>query len=350
MSVALLLATTGASGQQAPPFAPNGVFPLLETYLEALRQQAAIPAMSAAVVLDGVVVWERGFGFQNVASRLRATPDTPYVVGDLSGTLAAVLLLQCVEDRRLELDEPLGRYVPAPEPQVTLRQLLSHTSAEGPAESFLYSPERYAQLTSVMEWCAPQPYRKSVAHRILNRLAMKDSVPGVEAWDVSAVQPDGLFTAADVERYRRILDRVAVPYSVSRGRADRTELPEMPLTAAGGLVSTVRDLARLDAALDSTVLLRQETRDLAWQPATNRRGALVPMGLGWFVQSHRSARIVWHFGVVPNAYSSLIVKVPDRNLTFILLANSDGLSSPFQLSSGDVNRSLFATLFLRLVT
>ena len=65
-------------------------------------------------------VWEKGFGFQNVATRERATPDTPYLVGDMSGTLAAVLLLQCVEQRRLGLDDPFERTVcrrPNPTPR-----------------------------------------------------------------------------------------------------------------------------------------------------------------------------------------------------------------------------------------
>jgi len=74
------------------------------------------------------------------------------------------------------------------------------------------------------------------------------------------------------------------------------------------------------------------------------------MGLGWFVQSHRGQRVVWHFGSVVNAYSSLLLKLPDQKITFILLANSDGLSATFQLPAGNVTKSLFATLFLRLVT
>ena len=144
---------------------------------------------------------------------------------------------------------------------------------------------------------------------------------------------------------------MAVPYKVdSRGRAERTELPPMPMSASGGLVTTVRDLARFDATLDSAVILRQETLDMAWNPLITPSGFVSPMGLGWFVQSHRGERVVWHFGMIANAYSSLVVKLPDRKLTFILLANSDGLSAPFQLSSGNVTRSLFATLFLRLVT
>ena len=59
---------------------------------------------------------------------------------------------------------------------------------------------------------------------------------------------------------------------------------------------------------------------------------------------------MWTFGVVPNAYSSLIIKLPERNLTLILLANSDRLNSPFMLQQGDLTRSLFAQLFLKLVT
>ena len=113
-----------------------------ESYLESLRTQAGIPGMSAALVQDGQIIWERGFGFQNLEARVRATPDTPYPVADLSQTLASVLVLQCIEERRMSIDEPIRRYSGSvPEPAATLRQVLSHTSA-GAGESFHYDPER----------------------------------------------------------------------------------------------------------------------------------------------------------------------------------------------------------------
>lgn len=351
LAALLLLAVSAASGQQQPSlFTPSGTLPVLESYLEALRQQSGIPGMSAAVLRDGVIVWEKGYGYQNVAARLRATPDTPYLVGDMSGTLAAILLLQCVEQRRIALDEPFRRYgLDAPDGEATLRQILSHAPADAAKAPFLYSPERYAQLTPLMEWCAPQPYRKSVAHRILNRLAMKDSVPGTDLQDPLLPLPEDLFDPEDLAQYQQVLLRLAVPYKVDgKGRAERNDLPGVPIDAAGGLVSTVRDLARLDAALDAGVLLADETLAAAWSPVVEPGGVPSPMGLGWFVQFFKGERIVWHFGYVQNGYSSLIVKVPARNLTFILLANGDGLSAPFQLQSGDLTRSLFATLFLRL--
>src|SRR5688500_14874902 len=163
-ALAGLLWSAPIAGQQ-PIFTPFGIIPILDPYLESLRQQTGVPGLSAALVRDGNVLWEKGYGFQNVASRVRATPDTPYLVGETSGALAAVLLLQCVEGRHLELDRPLGQYnVDVPDGNSTLRQVLSHTNTDPEAEPFFYNPDRYAQLAGVMERCAPQPYRKSVAH------------------------------------------------------------------------------------------------------------------------------------------------------------------------------------------
>lgn len=353
-AVLVLIASSALwAQQQRIIFTPNGVLPVLEAYLEPLRLQAGIPGMSAAVIKDGVIIWERGYGFQDVNGRIRATPDTPYMLGDASATLAAVLVLQCVEQRRMDLDRPLEEYgIEIPDRAFTLRQLLSHTSPN-PEEPFTFSPGRFAQLTAVMEWCAPQPYRKSVSHRILNRLAMRDSVPGTDLRNPQLLLPEGMFEAGELQRYRSVLDRMALPYKIdSRGRPERMDVPVEGISAIGGLVTTVRDLARLDGALDSRLLLLDETLATAWQPVPSKNATLpqMPTGLGWFVQSYRGQRVVWHFGQITNAYSSLIVKLPDNNLTFVLLANSDRLSSPFQLQTGDVGRSLFASLFLKLVT
>jgi CubicO group peptidase (beta-lactamase class C family) len=321
-----------------------------ESYLDLLRQQVGIPAISGVLIEDGVVVWERGLGFANVESRIRATPDTPYPTADLTQTLASVLLLQCVEQRHLSLDAPLRTYgVSSADATSTLRQVLSHTSPAVSGTGFRYDPERFAQLTTVMEHCAPQSFRKSVAHRLLEFLAMMDSVPGRDLQN-SSVVPEGLFTTSDLERYARVLERVAVPYKVdSRRRPSRTDVPIDTLNAATGLVSTVRDLARFDEALDSHDLLLEETLTTAWSQTQLPDHSPAPTGLGWFVQTYKGTKIVWHFGAIPNAYSALMVKVPSRRATMILLANSDGLAVPFQLENGDVTRSLFAAVFLRML-
>ena len=74
-------------------------------------------------------------------SRIRATPDTPYPVADISETVAAVLVLQCAEQRRLVIDEAIDRLGGSlSEENATVRQVLNHTSAGTPANRSVSTP------------------------------------------------------------------------------------------------------------------------------------------------------------------------------------------------------------------
>jgi len=179
---------------------------------------------------------------------------------------------------------------------------------------------------------------------LLDRLAMQDSVPGPDA--AGAIE---LFERPSRDRYAAVLARLAAPYAVdARGRVSRSAHPATRLGPAGGLVSTVRDLARFDVALRQGVLLRPETLAAAWQGHVDGTGRPLPHGLGWFVQVRNGEPIVWQFGVATGASSSLVVTAPRRQLTLILLANSDGLVAPFPLAAGDLTASPFGRLFLGL--
>jgi CubicO group peptidase (beta-lactamase class C family) len=347
LSGGVVLAVSLASGVAAQSTSPLGTSPF-ESYLELLRQQAGIPAISAAIVQNGEIVWERGLGFQNVEARIRATPDTPYPIYGLTQSLAAALVLECAEQREVFLDDQASRYgVSLPEATATIRQVLNHTSAAPSGALFQFDPDRFGQLSRVVETCVPQPYRKTLAVQLLERLAMKDSVPGRDVQEEGVVAQT-LFALTVQQRYKDVLDRMALPYKIDKkGRSSRSDIPIESLTASTGIVSTVRDLARFDAALDSALLLHPETLTAAWTNAVGR-DRLLPTGLGWFVQKYNAETVVWQFGMMSGGYSSLILKIPSKHLTLILLANSDGLCSFFDLPTGDVTKSLFALLFLRL--
>ena len=338
--VALLALATLCPSAGAQSSLPISLF---ERYVESLRQQAGIPGMSAAIVQSGRLVWDKGFGYQDVDGQVAAAADTPYPILDLSQTLASTILLQqCLDLRYLELTDPVRRWNPQfPDGSTTVAQLLSHAAPSG---GFKYDPSRFAALTAAVEQCAGDRYPRVLAEEILERLGMRQSVPGADLSDGSSPNRQG-FSSNALDRYSSVLRRQALPYKVdSRGRPTRSEAPRGTLSASTGIVSTVRDLARFDAALDDDVLLTAGTRSRAWEPAGS-----MPTGLGWFVQRHNGERVVWHFGLARDAYSSLMVKVPSRGLTLILLANSDGLAGPpYNLSDGSLSSNLFASLFLRL--
>lgn len=320
-----------------------------EQYLEALTEQAGIPGLSAAIVEDQEIVWEHGFGFQDVEARIPATPDTPYQVAGMTQVFTAEMVLACVDAGRVHLDDPIGDYTTEiSDATATVQHVLTHTSDDTPGTDFDYDLERYVALGAVIEECGGSVYRVRLARFILNRLGMSDSVPGEDVVKAGAV-PSGAFDRRTINRYRNVLDHLARPYRVDRnGRASESHYPNDSIDASTGLISTVRDLARFDAALDLDLLVDSPTIDLAWTNPHTPSGRRLPHGMGWFVQTYHGQRVVWQFGMYQNASSSLILKLPDRHRTLILLANSDGLSAPFRLSSGDVTESLFAQLFLRL--
>lgn len=348
LALAIVLLVSLQQGTRAQsPGPPNLAMNLFEQYLEQLRRGSGIPGLSAAILQDGQTIWERGLGMRDVEAALPAQADTPYAVADLTQTFTAVMLLMCVEYGLVELDSPIGQWVPSTtDGTATLRQLLVHAAPAGAPSAFRYDPGRFASLGAPIESCGKQPYRKLLAQHVLDRLAMVDAVPGRDI----ATTPDDireLFGATSMERYASAISRLAAPYKVDkRGRASRSEFPATTgITASSGLIASVRDLAQYDAGLE--VLLTEETLSASW---TNARGpeTALPTGLGWFVQAYDGERLVWHFGLTSDAYSSLILKVPARRLTLILLANSDGLSAPFSLDKGDVTSSPFAKAFLRL--
>jgi CubicO group peptidase (beta-lactamase class C family) len=302
-----------------------------------------------AVLKNGLIDWERGFGQQDIERNILAAPDTPYSIGDLTQTISAVLLGMCAEQGQLDIDDPINRWVTDfPTPSATVRQVLAHASDNPSGGQFRYDEARYAALTSVVQSCSGKPFRVDMADAVLERLGMAVSVPGQDLGTPGNPFRD-LFEAPRLDRYQAVISRMAVPYRVDRGRAVRSDYQPRGLTTADGLVSTVRDLARFDAAMDDGALLTQENLAVAWSPA-NFDGTALPTGLGWFVQPYNGERIVWQFSHVSDAYSGLILKLPARNLTLIMLANSDGLSTGANLEQGDVTSSPFVKIFLRLFT
>ena len=333
---------------QGGPSALDQRLRLFARYLDGLRVQAGIPGLSAAVVVNRRIVWEQGFGYQDAEMRIAATPDTTYPVASLTKTFASTLLLQCVEAGRLDLDTPMRQYTSAvPDASATVRQVLSMTSDAPAGSVYRYDGDRYATLTSVVETCTGRPFRVALASQILDRLGMSDSVPGQDLADPPPALAS-LFASMTLERYRQALTRLAKPYRSVGRRYEPADYPPRGINAAAGLVATVRDLARYDAALDDHVLVGDQIQQLAWTPYSLRDGRRGPYGLGWFTQSIGGESMVWHYGLWPS-FSALIVKRPDRGATLILLANADGLNARFPMADGDLQVSPFARAFLSLL-
>lgn len=301
-------------------------------YVESLRVQAGIPGLAAAIVGVGDVQWRRTFGLADVERNIAVRTDTPFELDGVTQAVAASLALRCVGEGSLALTDHLDGG--------TVAELLSHTSPGSNGPVFSYRPERLDPLARAIAGCQHTSYDDAVG-MLLVRLAMIDAVPGIDTLAIDWPGPTR-------GRYTSALERLAKPYAVdSRGRATPSAYTARALTPASGLVASADDLAQFDLALKKG-LISSDLLAAAWTPPLDGSGQRLPHGLGWFVQSYNGERVVWQFGVSDNASSSLILTVPGRGLTLILLANSQGLSRPYPLAQGDVTVSPFARIFLSL--
>jgi len=314
---------TAASGRMA------GDLQEFERRCDLLRRAFAIPGMSIAVVQAQELMLARGFGIVDLAEGTPASADTPYPVASLTKTFAAAVIMRLVGAGKLDLDEAMATYDPdyrhwcetikdLPEARnyncaaerITVRHHLTHTAQGKPGTAYAYNGFLFARLSAVVDAVSPRGFKRVVEEDILETLGMHDTALGAGDPNKAAV-----------------IARMAKPYALNR---DWTLTPP--------------------AAIDRDQVYSPEAKRRVWTPMQSPTGERFPYGLGWFVwELPGRAPIPWHYGYYNDASSALLLKVPDRQLTLILLASSDRASSPFGLGSGDPARSPFVTGFLDAV-
>ena len=155
-----------------------------------------------------------------------------------------------------------------------------------------------------------------------------------------------IITEKHQQRFDTVSKILAQPYALDREfKTTKISYPQSFSTAAG-LISTVLDMAKYDIAIDQNKFLTKETQQLAFTPSVSTKGEQLPYGLGWFTQNYKGTKLIWHYGYW-TGNSSFILKVPERNITFIIMANSDNLSRPTDLGSGDALSSPVGMAFLK---
>jgi CubicO group peptidase (beta-lactamase class C family) len=155
-----------------------------------------------------------------------------------------------------------------------------------------------------------------------------------------------LITEKQQQRFDTVKKILAQPYALDREfKLTKISYPEGFSTSAG-LISTVLDMAKYDIAIDQNKFLTKETQQLAFTPAVSTKGESLPYGLGWFTTNYQGTKLLWHYGYW-TGNSSFILKVPEQNITFIIMANADNLSRPTDLGAGNALSSPVGMAFLK---
>jgi CubicO group peptidase (beta-lactamase class C family) len=304
-----------------------------ESTLERIRNELKIPGFSAAITKNRKIVWAKGFGFANKENSVKALPETVYHLASLTKPFAAVVLMQLIEENIITLETKISDFGIdlGTQEVIRVKHLLSHTSEGVPGTSYNYSGDRFATLDEIILSTTGKSFCKILDERIIHPLKLSLTAPFP-------------FSIMDCDHNTNVLEKMAQGYT-SNGQ--EKEPYRAYFGTSAGLVSNVLDMSNFSIALDNDVLLSLESKELMYTPTISNSGEELPYGLGWFIDNNEDVKIIWHYGYW-DAVSSLILKIPEKELSFVILANSDRLSSASTGigSDEDVNCSVVAQEFL----
>ena len=319
------MADDGSSISLSDQDAEHGKLAALEAGLSKVFETLRMAGMAAGVLRGRELLWFRGYGFADLAEGTPVTADTPFHLASLTKTFASTLLMQLVEQGKLDLDTPAAAFGIDIESRgtITVRHLFTHTSGGEPGEAYRYDGARFGQLDRVFEQITGRGFKANLEEIVIRPLGLKNTGAMGDALEIKLASPYELNSDGDL---------VPGGYPTFFG-------------SSAGLVASLSDYAEYLVALKESRFLRPETQALAFTPARTSEGRVLPYGLGWFVETVAGSRAIWHYGFW-NSISSLVVMVPEADLAFIALANSDALSSGFDLDDGFVLRSPAGAIFL----
>ncbi|RRN80231.1 serine hydrolase [Pseudoxanthomonas sp. SGD-10] len=338
----------------------------LGAWVEAARERFEVPGIAVAVVKDGQVVFEGGWGVRELGKPDPVDAHTLFAIASNTKAFTAASLAMLADEGKLSLEDRVVEHLPEfrmADPYVTaqmrVRDLLTHRSGLGLGagdllfwpgsdysteevvarlkdvplassfrERYAYDNILYAAATLLIERVSGQSYAQFLQQRFFDPLGMAGT-----RFNADALRPG---------------DRAASGHA----KADFTTLrPTFPLTwhnaaGAGGIYSSVHDMARwmnaqlaggryTDAEGREQRLFSERRHKSMWtlhtpinipEPAVPELAASRPdflgYGEGWMLSTYRGEKLVWHTGGWPGMVSRVTL-VPGRNLGVVVLTNQE---------------------------
>ncbi len=261
-------------------------------------ENLGMAGMATGILHGRELLWFRSYGLADLKEKTPVTRDTPFHLASLTKTFASTLLLQLVEQNKLDLDTPASTFGIDLESRgtITVRHLLSHTSEGKPGSRYHYDGSRFGQLDRVFEEITGDGFMANLDKIILRPLDLKNTG-----------------RMADV-----LTTKLASPYEKDgEGNLVSGAYPTY-FGSSAGLISSTSDYARYIVALQENRFLRPETQAIAFTPTKSFKGRVLPYGLGWFVETIEGTTLIWHYGYW-DSVSTLVLMVPEQDLTFLAL-------------------------------
>jgi CubicO group peptidase (beta-lactamase class C family) len=275
------------------------------------------------------ICYKNGFGMANLPGKTANEQGTRFFIASVTKPFTAVLIMQLIEKRKIDLTSTLSNYLPAlvkdEIKKVTIHQLLSHTSGipdfldgsvssetvytddwftrklntltlDSTAGKFKYASSTYVLLAHIIEKVSGSSYAENLSKNIFQKAAMNNS--------------HSLITGETTKN-------IATGYVIKDSVTTKAPFLNPALfKGAGSVYSTVEDLYRFDRALYTESLLKDQYKEMMFTTQSNG-----PYGYGWSTRKLPIGKVVYHEGDLPG-YTCIFFRAIERKYCIILLSNN----------------------------
>ena len=347
-----VMLTACASAPPRPHNIARGDYATTEAYVKKLIQyemkKHSVAGLSVALVDNQRIVWSEGFGYADQEKNIPASAETLYRVGSISKLFTDTAAMQLVEQGRLDIDQPLQKYLPnfsikthqATATEITPRMLMTHHSGlpRDRLQGFMKSkPTSFTGLVDdVKEMYANYPPNQIFSYSnmgisLLGHVIQKQSgAPFSDYMRQAVLAPLGMNNAS----FDMGLSASALMAKGYRGREVAIE-PALRDVPAGGLNASVTDISRFIAmqfaggVSGTQRILKAETINEMLRPQ-NKDVPLdfdLRIGLGWLLSTFGGTKIenagtVAHHSGATHLFRSQMYILPEHKLGVVVLSNS----------------------------
>ncbi|MDH7461275.1 serine hydrolase [Chitinophagaceae bacterium 26-R-25] len=329
----------------------------LDKYFTALHDNQRFNG-NVLVADNGKIVYEKSFGYADFANKKLNTNNTQFCIASITKTFTATGIFQLYEKGKLNIDDPVNKYLPAfPYPEIRIRHLLSHTSGLPPYDKFFDSlrlahPDtvftnkdivaRYAALKLPLKYQPGDNATYENVNYIFLSLIIESitGIPYAEYIKKNVFEPAGMtktfFPKATFYHYlpeekTNLAETYNYPfvYSTAMQKTDTIKFiadywQNYQFKGFGEIITTTEDLLKYDQALYNGKLLSDATLAKAYTltKLNNGKDSPVEIGLGWKVYNDNPfGQVVGHTGGLIGL-SAVFLRNITRHQTVIVIDNT----------------------------
>jgi CubicO group peptidase (beta-lactamase class C family) len=369
-------AQTAAPALMPPPVSTGDrVTPMLPAqlqdfaaYVDSARKTFDVPGIAVAIVKDGKVVMEQGFGLREIGKPDKVDAHTLFAIASNTKAFTAASLQQLAEAGKLKMDDRVIDHLPwfrMSDPYVThemrIRDLLAHRSGLSlGAGDLLYWPPTSYTTKEVVERLRHVPikngFRSGYAYDNILFAVASLVIEQASGQSYADYVRDHIFKPVGMDE--SLIDETylkpGMDYAMGHAKFDFKDLKTVPPMAwlndpgAGGIYASVHDLAKwMNVQLAAGVLPTTErdgkperlfsadSQQQMWsmmtpidirKPPIPELAPLTPhfygYGEAWFLSDYHDHRLVWHTGGWPGMVSRVTL-VPELHLGVVVLTNQE---------------------------